>query len=101
MKLKEFIMSKQAKFIAGSAPVAAALASIGSFAASAPSYTVKSVPSAQDMDLSAVGNVWNYAQSMLQDTLAIVSNYPILVILLIALPLVGIGIGIFKRLINA
>lgn len=34
-------------------------------------YTPQAVPSPQAMDISSVGDIWQYAQSMLQDTLAI------------------------------
>lgn len=64
-------------------------------------YTPQAVPSPQPMTFSSVGDIWQYAQSMLQDTLAIISNYPILVAIIIALPLLGVGIGLFKRLLHA
>lgn len=72
----------------------------GSLAPVFAAYTPQAVPSPQTMDISSVGDIWQYAQSMLQDTLAIISNHGILVALIIALPLVGIGIGLFKRLIS-
>lgn len=97
MFVRDFFVKHGQKF-AVVAPFIGSFASIGSFAAS--DYSVKAVPSPQAMDLTQVGNVWNYAQSMLQDTLAIVSNNPLLIALLIALPLVGIGIGLFKRIIR-
>lgn len=86
MKIKAFLESKKARFLAASTPAMVALASIGSFASgNAATYTVKDVPTAQSMDLSQVGNLWQYAQSMLQDTLAIISNNPILIVLTLAL----------------
>lgn len=97
----DFIKRNKAKFMASGAVagVTAVLSSVGAFASSTPTYTPKPVPAAQDMDLSTVGNVWNYAQSMLQDVIAIISNYPLLVTLVLTLPLIGIGIGLFKRII--
>lgn len=97
----DFIKRNKAKIMASGAVAGftAALSSVGAFASSTATYTPKAVPQAQDMDLSTVGNVWNYAQSMLQDVIAIISNYPLLVTLVLTLPLIGIGIGLFKRII--
>lgn len=95
-----FVRNKNKVLASGAVTSAVALfSSVGSFASST-SYTPKAIPTPQTMDLDTLGNVWNYAQSMFQDTLAIISNHPILVTILIALPLVGIGVGLFKRIIN-
>lgn len=52
------------------------------------------------MDLSVLGDVWDIALSMLQDVVGLVSQHPLLVCMLIALPLVGLGVGLFKRLVG-
>lgn len=85
---------------AGVASAVSVLSTVSSFATSNPTYTPKPVPTAQTMDLSLLGNLWNYAQSMLQDVISIISSQPLLVVMVIALPLIGIGIGLFKRIIN-
>lgn len=99
----DFIKRNKAKFMASGAVagLTAAISSVAAFASgTSADYTPKAVPSAQPMDLSTVGNIWNYAQSMLQDVIAIISNYPLLITLVLTLPLIGIGIGLFKRIIN-
>lgn len=52
------------------------------------------------MDLSVLGDVWDIALSMMQDVVSLVSQHPLLVCMLIALPLVGLGVGLFKRLVS-
>lgn len=75
--------------------VTLALGSVASFA----DYTVQPIPSPKAIDFSSVGELWSFGASMLQDVIAIISNQPILVALVFALPLVGLGIGLFKRLV--
>lgn len=77
MKVIDFMKKHSAK-IATSGAVAGALSvasTVGSFAAEG-DYTIKPVPTAQVMDLTLLGNLWNYAQSMLQDTISIISSQP-------------------------
>lgn len=62
--------------------------------------TPTAIPTVEDMDLSVVQNLWTYGAGMLMDTIAIISSQDLLVIMVIALPLIGIGIGLFKRIIN-
>lgn len=71
---------------------------VSTFAAEA--NTPTAIPTAVDMDLSVVQNLWTYGAGMLMDTIAIISSQDLLVIMVIALPLIGIGIGLFKRIIN-
>lgn len=52
------------------------------------------------MGLDVVGKVWESGSSMLTDVIDIVASQPLLIILLVALPLVGLGIGLFKRLVR-
>lgn len=52
------------------------------------------------MDLSVLGDVWDIALDMMQDVVGLVSAHPLLVCMLIALPLVGLGVGLFKRLVS-
>ena len=76
------------------------VALFGSVLSSNAAYTVNPIPSPEAINFSAVGDLWQFGASMMMDTVAIVSNQPILVALLFALPLVGLGIGLFKRLIS-
>lgn len=70
---------------AGVASAVSVLSTVSSFATSStPTYTPKPVPTAQTMDLSLLGNLWNYAQSMLQDVISIISSQPLLVVMVIA-----------------
>lgn len=59
------------------------VSSVSTFAAEG-DYTPKPVPTAQTMDLTLLGNLWNYAQSMLQDVIAIISSQPLLTVMVIA-----------------
>ena len=52
------------------------------------------------MDLSVLTTLWNQAKTMITDVIGIVSGEPLLVTLLVALPLVGLGVGLFKRLVR-
>lgn len=52
------------------------------------------------MGLDVVGEVWESGSSMLTDVIDIVASQPLFIILLVALPLVGLGIGLFKRLVR-
>lgn len=52
------------------------------------------------MGLDVVGEVWKSGSSMLTDVIDLVASQPLLIILLVALPLVGLGIGLFKRLVR-
>lgn len=72
---------------------------IGTFATTS-SSTPTAIPAAGDLDLSIVQELWTYGAGMLMDTIAIVSSQQLIAILVIALPLVGIGIGLFKRVIS-
>lgn len=51
------------------------------------------------MDLSVLSTLWTQAFSMIGDVVTLVSAHPLLVCMLIALPLVGLGVGLFKRLV--
>ena len=52
------------------------------------------------MDLTVLGNLWTQAKGMILDVIDIISGHPLLVCMLIALPLVGLGVGLFKRLVS-
>lgn len=52
------------------------------------------------MDLSVLSTLWTQAKTMITDVINIVSGEPLLVTLLVALPLVGLGVGLFKRLVR-
>lgn len=72
---------------------------IGTFATTT-TNTPTPIPEAGDLDLSIVQETWTYAAGMLMDTIAIVSSQQLIAIIVIALPLVGLGIGLFKRVIS-
>ena len=71
---------------------------VSTFAAEAGTPTA--IPTVKDMDLSVVQTLWTYGAGMLMDTIAIISSQDLLVTLVLALPLVGLGIGLFKRIIG-
>lgn len=52
------------------------------------------------MDLTVIGTLWTQVKTMLGDVITIVSGHPLLICMLIALPLVGLGVGMFKRLVR-
>lgn len=52
------------------------------------------------MNLSVLTDLWDIALVMIQDVVALVSQHPLLICMLIALPLVGLGVGLFKRLVS-
>ena len=52
------------------------------------------------MDLSVLTTLWTQVKTMIVDVIGIVSAHPLLICMLIALPLVGLGVGLFKRLVN-
>ncbi len=52
------------------------------------------------MNLDVLGTLWTQAKTMILDVIDIVSAHPLLVCMLIALPLVGLGVGLFKRLVS-
>lgn len=55
---------------------------------------------AATMDVGTIGQIWNVGKGMIGDVIDIVSANPLLIITLIAIPLVGLGIGLFKRLVH-
>ena len=73
---------------------------VANVASASAAYTLQPIPSPQPLDFSSVGEVWSFGASMMMDTIAIISNNALLVALVFALPLVGLGIGLFKRLIG-
>lgn len=86
-KVKSFVQRNANKLLAAPA-VGAGMTVLSTVASHAEGtgYTPQAVPAAQSMDISVIGNVWQYAQSFLQDTIAIISNSPLLVVVTIALP---------------
>lgn len=52
------------------------------------------------MDLGVLTDLWTQAKTMITDVIGIVAQHPLLVCMLIALPLVGLGVGLFKRLVS-
>lgn len=52
------------------------------------------------MDLSSLDSLWTFAKGGLTDVIGLVQQHPLLVVMLIGLPLVGLGVGLFKRLVS-
>lgn len=99
-RVKEIIKRHFPKIMTAAAMTGTmACGTVSSFAASTPSYTPKPVPTATTMDLSSLGELWAYAQSMLQDVIAIISNHGLLVCLVLVVPLIGLGVSLFKRIV--
>ena len=76
----------------------ATMFSIASFAAES---TPTPIPASGTFSLSVLQDLWTQAAGMIIDVINIVASQPLLVMLVIALPLVGIGIGLFSRIKNA
>lgn len=51
--------------------------------------------------LSAVGSVFTSTIGMVGDVASTVAGQPILLLACVAVPLCGIGVGMFKRLLSA
>lgn len=51
--------------------------------------------------LSAVGSVFTSAIGMVGEVASTVAGQPILLLACVAVPLCGIGVGMFKRLLSA
>lgn len=49
---------------------------------------------------TAVTSFWTVAKDMITDTINIVTSNPLLVTIIIAVPLIGIGVGLFNRLVR-
>lgn len=52
------------------------------------------------MNFEGVESLWDKAFGWLGDVVGIVSGHPLLVVMLIGLPLVGLGVGLFKKLVR-
>ena len=52
------------------------------------------------LDLTPVTSIWDIGKTMIGDVIEVVSTHPLLVVTLIAIPLVGLGISLFKRLVR-
>lgn len=53
------------------------------------------------MDLSVVTDLWGIVKPIIVDVIGIVKAEPLMVALIIALPLIGLGVGLFSRIKNA
>lgn len=72
--------------------------SLSSFAAG---ETPTPIPATGTFDLSVLQQLWQQAAGMIIDTINIIASQPMLVMLCVAMPLVGLGIGLFSRIKNA
>ena len=52
------------------------------------------------MNFAGVESLWDKAFGWLGEVVGIVSGHPLLVVMLIGLPLVGLGVGLFKKLVR-
>ena len=100
-KIKNFFKRHMRKLVVSSAfaPVSV-LSTVKSFAAEG-EYTINTIPSNGTFDLATLGNLWQMGASMIIDVINIIASQPLLVMLVIALPLVGLGIGLFSRIKHA
>ena len=71
---------------------------ITSFAAEGDSVPTK-IPASGTLDLAVLQQLWLQAAGMLIDTINIIASQPLLVMITVAMRLVGIGIGMFKRIL--
>lgn len=51
------------------------------------------------MDLTVLTTLWTQAKTMIVDVIGIVADNPLMVCICVALPLVGLGVGLFKRIV--
>lgn len=101
-KFVDFINRNKVKVFTGIGTASAlAMSTVSAFASGtdAGTYTPRAVPTAQPLTFESLGSGWNYAQSMLQDSIAIASQYPLVIFAMITMPMISIGIGLFKKLI--
>ena len=101
-KIKNFFKSKKVKLFGALSAVMTTLMGIACFAEETGAVGgLTPIPSSGTMDLSVLNTLWKYTAGMLVDTINIIASQQLLVMLVICLPLVGIGIGLFSRLKNA
>ena len=79
----------------------ACFASLTSVAAFAAESTPTPIPASGTFSLGVLQDLWKQGAGMIIDTINIIASQPLLVMLVIALPLVGLGIGLFSRIKNA
>lgn len=97
-KFRAFIKSKKTR---ACAVMTACFASLTSIAAFASDSTPTPIPSSGTFSLGVLQDLWDQGAGMIIDTINIIASQPLLVMLVIALPLVGLGIGLFSRIKNA
>lgn len=97
-KVKSFFVRNKNKVVTAGATIGtfALTSGVSSFAA----YSPKPIPTGGSMSWDVLGDLWEYAASMTLDVIQIVASQPLMVAM-VALSLIGIGVGLFKRLLSA
>lgn len=55
---------------------------------------------ASKLNLDVLTTLWTQAKGMITDVITIIAGQPLLTCICVALPLVGLGVGLFKRLVS-
>lgn len=97
-RFKSFVKRHAKKFLPVLGIASLFFGSIGSFAAET---TPTPIPASGTFSLDVLQQLWTYGAGMVVDTINIIASQPLLVMLVIALPLVGLGIGLFSRIKHA
>lgn len=97
-KIKNIVHRFGKRFGAVTAASLGLMGSIGAFAAES---TPTPIPASGTFSLGVLQDLWLQGAGMIIDTINIIASQPLLVMLVIALPLVGLGIGLFSRIKHA
>ncbi len=97
-KFKNFLCRYGRRFGVTTAVASGLLGSIAGFCVES---TPTPIPSSGTFSLSVLQDLWLQGAGMIIDTINIIASQPLLVMLVIALPLVGLGIGLFSRIKHA
>lgn len=99
-KIRNFFRRYGRRFGVTTAVASGLLGSIAGFCAETGS-TPTPIPTSGTFSLSVLQDLWKQGAGMIIDTINIIASQPLLVMLVIALPLVGLGIGLFSRIKHA
>lgn len=103
-RMKEFFVRQKAKVCVAVAAMSVMLTGIMSFAAEPSAAPVRSptpIPTGGTFSLGIITELWDVVAGMAMDTIQIIASQPMLVMMCIAVPLIGIGVGIFGRIKRA
>lgn len=73
----------------------------GSIAGFCAGDTPTVIPASGTFDLGVLQQLWLQGAGMIIDTINIIASQQLLVMLVVCLPLVGLGIGLFSRIKHA